>query len=974
MSNRADLGATPFDPGHQYNGPRDTAYPGANKQLPSVAGAINTSAQAPHGKDPSVIWPMGPPPVSQLGGGGTYTRSVLVRSSLHQPTPPSVAAPPSLHPLPHPSVPPPSSTPATKRSARDWDLTGSPPPLPPHIDYLALPPAIPSNSVSLPTVPKPKASRQKSALRHKHTPHQMAAPRSKGKGSITSQPPTALPDNSQLPVVPSPAVPDPPSISTTSGSSSLPPPPTVTAELRRPVSAVDPAFTPINESEPPNKKRATKRTAPLQPPSALPLHRELSPEVNYDDFHDRDKRTRLSPEVMEKIRTLSFDQLRQKVVQDPQYERLTVADKIEAENIYRTYQIAVYQLAIKNKLHIKPLLEHLGNNTRIRGPTNYNLFCKYHPVAGLIHRDRSLHHNERARRTGALWDKLDDAEQAQWKDQDYLDSLPSLPPLPPGSVSGDEDDEPTSTPRRALPRDRFQISTWLRNVKRDFRNMSTSHQLEGYLVLASRDPRRPVLRTAGSIMAEEFLDILADDTDQTSSFMGFGDNPDCAHCLGSKKANTAAIRSKLRNAIRKASHGAWQSGWPGTNTATVLRSLGVTLSVQVNDHLITAAEFCKRPSDMRIGQSRRVLTALANGWFKLTGPPAPDETVVGADDLTDHSDDSSDDGDSPGGDLAVISRPKKPLPHKKAPAAPRKVPSKKTPAAPKQAPIKAAPKRKTAPDAHRRRQSSSESSAVSSSSSDEGESLVGQLARESSSRSSSSDRSSLPSGQVPSRVHSDSDGSSLPSVRVPSRVDSDSDGSSLPLVSQPNRSPSVISNPPTFFLDHSPSPSHISRLQSPYSQHNPHTPSPPNSLLHRSFSESASDISEESRPLQQPQRLEGRERRSWTPVPCPEPWGTWHYYWPHELDLEAIEAGRPGPWDNDWVDPNVAQRAAWLDSLGLNDDSNSNEGPLQEDSSMSDGEHSDSTTGSSHHSSFDEFEYQRSESDADDGDYYDGDY
>ncbi|KAI9604504.1 hypothetical protein KEM48_000739 [Puccinia striiformis f. sp. tritici PST-130] len=237
---------------------------------------------------------------------------------------------------------------------------------------------------------------------------------------------------------------------------------------------------------------------------------------------------------------------------------------------------------------------------------------------------------------------------------------------------------------------------------------------------------------------------------------------------------------------------------------------------------------------MRIGQSRRVLTALANGWFKLTGPPAPDETVVGADDLTDHSDDSSDDGDSPGGDLAVISRPKKPLPHKKAPAAPRKVPSKKTPAAPKQAPIKAAPKRKTAPDAHRRRQSSSESSAVSSSSSDEGESLVGQLARESSSRSSSSDRSSLPSGQVPSRVHSDSDGSSLPSV---------------------------------------------------------------------SFSESASDISEESRPLQQPQRLEGRERRSWTPVPCPEPWGTWHYYWPHELDLEAIEAGRPGPWDNDWVDP-----------------------------------------------------------------------
>ncbi|KAH9440538.1 hypothetical protein Pst134EB_031147 [Puccinia striiformis f. sp. tritici] len=170
---------------------------------------------------------------------------------------------------------------------------------------------------------------------------------------------------------------------------------------------------------------------------------------------------------------------------------------------------------------------------------------------------------------------------------------------------------------------------------------------------------------------------------------------------------------------------------------------------------------------MRIEQSRRVLTALANGWFKLTGPPAPDDTVVGANDLTNQHDNSLDDGDTPGGDLAVTSRPKKHLPRKKAtaqskkpPAAPKKVPSNKSPAAPKQAPIKPAQKRKTALNVRCRRQSTTESPAVSSSSSDEGESLVGQLARE----SSSSDGSSIPSVPVPSRAHSDSDGSSLPSV------------------------------------------------------------------------------------------------------------------------------------------------------------------------------------------------------------------
>ncbi|KAH9454281.1 hypothetical protein KEM48_003511 [Puccinia striiformis f. sp. tritici PST-130] len=76
----------------------------------------------------------------------------------------------------------------------------------------------------------------------------------------------------------------------------------------------------------------------------------------------------------------------------------------------------------------------------------------------------------------------------------------------------------------------------------------------------------------------------------------------------------------------------------------------------------------------------------------------------------------------------------------------------------------------------------------------------------------------------------------------------------------------------------------------------------------------------------------------------PTSW-TWKLLQPDDRD--------PGPWDCDWVDPNVVQSTAWLKSLGLDDDSN--EVPQQEDSSMSDGEHSDSTAGSSHRSSFDEF-------------------
>ncbi|POV95118.1 hypothetical protein PSTT_16455, partial [Puccinia striiformis] len=919
--------------GQAYYGPRDTAHPGSNHHRSRVAGKTTPCASSNQSRQGERILA-----VSLCLSSSHHRSAASIPPSLLNDQSTACALPPPPH----------DCSAAASHGAREWDGNGSPPPLPPFIDFLAQPPSSHHPTADPPPVAKPKATAKKRPPR--------------AKKAVAAQAVVSAPNFSP------------------------PPPPALTT-------------LPTNQSEPPQKKRAIKRTeGPLRPPQHLPLGREPSPEVNYDDFQDCDKRTRSSPEVMARIQGQSFDQLRVTVAKDPQYERLTVADKLEAENIYRTYQIAVYHLAIKNKLHIKPLLEYLGNNTRIRGPTNYNMFCKYDPVAGPIHRNHSLHVNDRSRQTGALWDLLTLDQQAKWKDQDYLDSLPPLPTPPPTSDSEDDgDDDTTTAPRRNLPRDRFQFSTWLRNVRRDLKNMSSSHQMEGYLVLASRDARQPVLRTAGSIMADEFLSILAEDTDQTQSFFRFvtgkqavkdvsgswpvpartlkrrggieGDNPDCAHCLGSKKANTTAIRTKLRTALRKATHGAWQSGWPGTNTATVLRSLGVTLSIQVNERLITAAEFCKRPSDMRIGQSRRVLTALANGWFKLTGPPAPDDIAVGADDLTDPGDDRSDDGESPDGGLSVASRPKKPLPRKKAVVVPKRATAhpKKTPTTSN----KAAPRKKAVNkkgiSVGRGRDQSVESSAISSSS-DEAESLVARITLETSPESSSSEDSSLPSlsqlGNRPSRTNApqtpSSDESPLPPVSLPNHSPSVISERSAPLPHQTSRSPSVISHrfTPLPHLSPSLSPNELCTISS-------NRRSPPYSLARPLFSPSSSDSDDSPPPPHQPWQLEGRAR-SWTPVPAPAPWGCWHYYWPHELDLDAIREGRPGPWDDDWVEPPHTLRDRMLGNYASDDEST--EVPRQEDSSSEDND-SDSVASSSRQMSFDEFEYQRSQSSSEAGDY-----
>ncbi|KAH9455058.1 hypothetical protein Pst134EA_022534 [Puccinia striiformis f. sp. tritici] len=131
--------------GPAYCGPRDTPHPGTNHRRPPNAGQITPSAVAHHTASSTVIWPMGP--AGPQGSGGSYTRS-------HDPS--TRIAP----------VPPAHDCSAAYQAIQDWDGCGSPPPLPPPIDYLAIPPAspLPTTSAQSSTVPKPRAASKKRAL------------------------------------------------------------------------------------------------------------------------------------------------------------------------------------------------------------------------------------------------------------------------------------------------------------------------------------------------------------------------------------------------------------------------------------------------------------------------------------------------------------------------------------------------------------------------------------------------------------------------------------------------------------------------------------------------------------------------------------------------------------------------------------------------------------------------------------------
>jgi hypothetical protein len=117
---------------------------------------------------------------------------------------------------------------------------------------------------------------------------------------------------------------------------------------------------------------------PLRDPRAQPneLPRGLKPT--------RASRVRLEDDVVAQFRDLPIDELRRLAGEHAENARLCAEDRIELDRVYDNYQREMYLVAIKNKLEMEPVLDHLGLATRIKGATNYNNFCQYDPVASKV--------------------------------------------------------------------------------------------------------------------------------------------------------------------------------------------------------------------------------------------------------------------------------------------------------------------------------------------------------------------------------------------------------------------------------------------------------------------------------------------------------------------------------------------------------------------------------------------------------------
>ncbi|KAI9630951.1 hypothetical protein KEM48_013411 [Puccinia striiformis f. sp. tritici PST-130] len=87
---------------------------------------------------------------------------------------------------------------------------------------------------------------------------------------------------------------------------------------------------------------------------------------------------------------------------------------------------------------------------------------------------------------------------------------------------------------------------------------------------------------------------------------------DCQFDEGDLEKNKTSLREQLdmRSNV-------WRNGWPGASTITTLKKLGLVLRVETNSLEVGPDEFCKPISNMQVGKTERLLTALGEGKVEL---------------------------------------------------------------------------------------------------------------------------------------------------------------------------------------------------------------------------------------------------------------------------------------------------------------------------------------------------------------------
>ncbi|KAA1088898.1 hypothetical protein PGTUg99_034106 [Puccinia graminis f. sp. tritici] len=370
---------------------------------------------------------------------------------------------------------------------------------------------------------------------------------------------------------------------------------------------------------------------------------------------------KLSKVQMEQFATLELDALRVAANTHAIHRRMTEEMREEIDEMYYEFQCNVTKLAIQNRVASHLYFEHLGQNRKVRAGTSWNNFQKYDPAVQRLF-------DEFGREIGGvkvseLWGTKSWPEKLRYRDMDYLKTLHEVT-TEPSQISTDVPNPavihhaPISGKARLNGRIQASkysqkqtltlVTDWVGKIEKDFQSLAFFHQIEGFLVVASRHPKSTIFRKVGTPMGNGFLGMLATDQDndtaaefhtwvaaqaiqvskgcvasvpQKRQYKPTNDEICEKFRVGKHKDNIRAIREQLRQLIHIASKRKCRAAWPGEDTDGHLRELKMSVEIDENNWHLELEDLKKPLARLDNGVALAVLACLGLNKIHITHHP-----------------------------------------------------------------------------------------------------------------------------------------------------------------------------------------------------------------------------------------------------------------------------------------------------------------------------------------------------------------
>ncbi|KAA1127507.1 hypothetical protein PGTUg99_037386 [Puccinia graminis f. sp. tritici] len=244
---------------------------------------------------------------------------------------------------------------------------------------------------------------------------------------------------------------------------------------------------------------------PIEPPKS-----PVDTSINQPTTAAGKLKAELTPDdVMAGFEKKTLKQLRDLQRTHVIYKRLNLQIKLAAQNLYFEYQTKQHLLSLKHRRPFSALTKYLGQRRSRQKQSSWHKFQKHNESAQEI-----LHNTE-----------LNIGQRNKALSQLYKQAEPTSYNNPLDNPMADLDSDPNAEERgrfghifKSDKKVQQEVKLWAEGVQLKLKELGDQFGIEGFLVLAGQEHRKPFFFQGGSFYGDEYLRGLVDEGDPIREF------------------------------------------------------------------------------------------------------------------------------------------------------------------------------------------------------------------------------------------------------------------------------------------------------------------------------------------------------------------------------------------------------------------------------------------------------------------------